>query len=112
MPHRVLFTIYDSSAGTIQSGVWLRILSVSVAETCATARTSPGLSDVSAAASVCSSIYSVGTCSPSTRMTLYGVKFVPWTVRPLSLLLTPVSVISSTPKCSSIGCTAISPPVA
>lgn len=52
-----------------------------MAETCATARTSPGLSDVSAAASVCSSIYSVGTCSPSTRMTLYGVKFVPWTVR-------------------------------
>ena len=45
-------------------------------------------------------------------MTLYGVKFVPWTVRPPSLLLTPVSVISSTPKCSSIGCTAISPPVA
>lgn len=40
------------------------------------------------------------------------LKFVPWTVRPLSLLLTPVSVISSTPKCSSIGCTAISPPVA
>lgn len=31
---------------------------------------------------------------------------------PPSLLLTPVSVISSTPKCSSIGCTAISPPVA
>lgn len=52
-----------------------------MAETCATARTSPGLSNVSAAASVCSSIYSVGTCSPSTKMTLYGVKFVPWTVR-------------------------------